>query len=300
MHGRRQVVVIGSGIVGAAIAYELGRRGAVVRVLDDRDPGQGATRASAGMLAPFTEARATRTFADLCVEGFDAYDDFVARLRTDSERSFEYARNGTVEVALDAEVAAHLEAHATALAGVAGTGARWVDAGHLAREEPALSRAAVGALVLESQGFVAVSDFVSATVAAARAHGVQFDVGSRVTEVECSPARCRVRTAGAAHDADQGGLVPALDEATWVEVRVGLRPASPDELPIIGRLPGAPGLVYATAHYRNGVLLAPITARIVADLVLEDRRHPALTELSPERFARPAAIPEETHAAPHR
>jgi glycine/D-amino acid oxidase-like deaminating enzyme len=45
-----------------------------------------------------------------------------------------------------------------------------------------------------------------------------------------------------------------------------------------------PGLVYATGHYRNGVLLAPLTARMVADLVLENREDPLLDGTRPQRF----------------
>jgi glycine/D-amino acid oxidase-like deaminating enzyme len=47
-----------------------------------------------------------------------------------------------------------------------------------------------------------------------------------------------------------------------------------------------PNLMYATGHYRNGVLLAPLTAQLVADAMLEDRRDPALAALAPSRFGR--------------
>jgi glycine oxidase len=79
-------------------------------------------------------------------------------------------------------------------------------------------------------------------------------------------------------------LVPQLDGASFAEVRVGLRPASPDSLPIVGRSSHLPGLIYATAHYRNGVLLAPLTAALVKDLVLESKDDPALHVMSPRRF----------------
>jgi glycine oxidase len=81
-----------------------------------------------------------------------------------------------------------------------------------------------------------------------------------------------------------GGLIPGARRAAFLDVRVGLRPGSPDDLPIIGTPEGAPGLIYATGHYRNGVLLAPLTAAVVADLVLEGRRDPVLDLLSPNRF----------------
>ncbi len=79
-------------------------------------------------------------------------------------------------------------------------------------------------------------------------------------------------------------LVPRLWQATFVGARVGLRPCTGDEMPMIGRSAKIPGLVYATGHYRNGVLLAPWTARAVADLVLDNREDPLLAVTSPQRF----------------
>jgi glycine oxidase len=79
-------------------------------------------------------------------------------------------------------------------------------------------------------------------------------------------------------------LVPRAWQAGFNGVRVGLRPATPDELPIVGRSTEVEGLVYATGHYRNGILLAPLTARLVADLVLEDREGPELAITRPQRF----------------
>lgn len=79
-------------------------------------------------------------------------------------------------------------------------------------------------------------------------------------------------------------LVPALGDATVVSAWAGLRPGSPDGLPVIGRLPGKDNVYVATGHFRNGVLLAPITGRFVADLVLSGRADKRLKPFSPERF----------------
>jgi glycine oxidase len=79
-------------------------------------------------------------------------------------------------------------------------------------------------------------------------------------------------------------LVPQLETASFAEVRVGLRPASPDALPVVGRSAHLPGLIYATGHYRNGVLLAPLTAALVKGLVLGSHGDPALDIISPARF----------------
>jgi glycine oxidase len=79
-------------------------------------------------------------------------------------------------------------------------------------------------------------------------------------------------------------LVPHLCQDTFAGARVGLRPATPDELPFMGRSHKLPGLVYATGHFRHGVLLAPLTGRVVADLVLENREDEVLRTTSPQRF----------------
>jgi glycine oxidase len=77
-------------------------------------------------------------------------------------------------------------------------------------------------------------------------------------------------------------LVPSLSVAVAGEAWAGLRPATPDGLPAIGPL--EEGLVAATGHFRNGILLAPVTAKLVADVVLSKAAHPALTLLDPKRF----------------
>jgi glycine oxidase len=93
-------------------------------------------------------------------------------------------------------------------------------------------------------------------------------------------------TAAGVRDLLEAGctLVPHLWQASFREVRVGLRPSSPDGLPIVGRSMVIPGLVYATGHYRNGVLLAPLTAALVKDVVLGSGADQALATLAPSRL----------------
>ena len=80
-------------------------------------------------------------------------------------------------------------------------------------------------------------------------------------------------------------LVPSLEGAHFEEVRVGFRPKTVDELPIIGRSETMPRVFYAMGHYRNGVLLAPLTAALMADLVLEDKERAELALVRPGRLA---------------
>ncbi len=79
-------------------------------------------------------------------------------------------------------------------------------------------------------------------------------------------------------------LLPALDDAAIIETWSGLRPDTPDHLPILGPTEIA-GLWIATGHFRNGILLAPITARLIAAW-LEGKPAPLpVEEFSPLRFA---------------
>jgi glycine oxidase len=90
---------------------------------------------------------------------------------------------------------------------------------------------------------------------------------------------------------DAHELVPGVSELEIEELSVGLRPGTPDNLPAIG--PGAAeGLTWATGHYRNGILLAPLTAElVVALLASEQALDPFLSTCSPARFAVAAPRP---------
>jgi glycine oxidase len=93
-----------------------------------------------------------------------------------------------------------------------------------------------------------------------------------------------VVTAGAVLELLRGAvdLVPALAESTLSEARYGFRPGTPDNAPCIGWL--RPGVLVATGHYRNGVLLAPVTADAVADLVLGGPDAGLAAPFAPDRF----------------
>jgi glycine oxidase len=83
---------------------------------------------------------------------------------------------------------------------------------------------------------------------------------------------------------DAQTAVPELAEAELIEVSTGLRPGSPDNAPIVGASTVS-GLVYATGHYRNGILLAPITADAVAALLTSGELPEAMRPFHPGRFA---------------
>jgi glycine oxidase len=364
-----RVAVVGAGVIGVAIADALAQRGAEAIVLDSRPPGLGASRASAGILAPYTEASPDSPLLPLGARSLALFDAFVQGAEARSGRVVDYARSGTLQVALSSDEAAHLADGAAWLAS-AHIEARWIEARDVASIEAAVTTTARGALLIEPHGFVGVRSLVLALVQSARLAGVVFhsdvDVISiaaraggvsitcrdrtvdadaavlaagswagriRVANLPVMPVRpvrgqllhlrwqgagmpsrvvwgpgCytvpwpdgsllvgatvedvgfdeRVTTAGIASLASTvTALLPAAAAAEFIEARAGLRPATPDGLPIIGIHPAAPGVCFATGHYRNGILLAPLTADLVTRLLLDRDTDHALTALSPARI----------------
>jgi glycine oxidase len=363
------IIVVGAGIVGAAVAYELARRGAQVRIVDERPVGMGATQASAGVLAPYIEAREDSAFLALTVRSLELFDEFIPRVSSDSGIAVPYKRTGTIDVAASDADMRNLQTTASVLAR-RGVQAVVLDAAGVRAEEPQVSEDAVGGLLIEAHGFVAAGELTRALVAAARARGAQVLEQSRVQRVTTRSGEAVVETSrgslagGAVVFApgswagqiaidgvsapvpvrpvrgqlmSLGWVGPPLRRVTWssrcylvpwddgtlllgatVEeagfderatvagvrdlldaaceivphawsagfrgARVGLRPATSDGLPIIGPSSAVPNLMYATGHYRNGVLLAPLTAELVADAMLDNRIDPLLAAVSPARF----------------
>ncbi|MDI6857770.1 MAG: glycine oxidase ThiO [Dehalococcoidia bacterium] len=79
-------------------------------------------------------------------------------------------------------------------------------------------------------------------------------------------------------------LAPVLGSICPADAWAGFRPGSGDGLPILGPVPDREGLTVATGHYRNGVLLSPITGRLIARSILDGSSNEALAPFSPSRF----------------
>ena len=362
------VAVIGAGVIGTAITYELAARGASVTLLDCRGTGLGSTQAAAGMLVPYLEGLG-RPLLPLATRSLEMYDAFVDRVSRDAGIRVGYHRGGSLQVLTSDQPADELK-HVASDARAAGLDCELLDA-HAAREaEPQLTPDVACALLIKSHGFVVPADLTGALSAAAIKHGARLrmperaqrveqrrehvsigiDNGTPVTaghvviaagswsghlDIEGVPAlpikpirgqlvqlasdapalkrivwgpRCylvpvdtrsifvgatvedagfdeRTTVAGVRDLLDAAcDLIPHLWQATFVGARAGLRPVTADEMPIVGRSAKIPRVVYATGHYRNGVLLAPLTARAIADLILDNREDPLMAAATPQRF----------------
>jgi glycine oxidase len=361
-----KVVVIGAGVIGAAVADALALRGARVTVIEMRAPGRGATQASAGLLVPFIEAHDESPLLDLAVRGLDRYDAFIDALRERSGCAIEYARTGTLEVAFTDHETDRLRVAERVLQG-RGVATDWLDSPAIRRAEPAVSEAAVAGLLTRAHGFVGVASLMKALLDSARMAGASFEQPVEAVRIDSSADRVdvaagprsytadwvvvasgswstRVRITGATTPAvrpirgqllhlawpegpsrsvwgaacytvpwsdgsllvgatveDVGfdehstvagvsqltnavrRLLPGSAQASIDGVRVGLRPATADGVPWIGPLSAAPRVVMATGHYRNGVLLAPLTADLVTRLIVDGEADPVLKATSPDR-----------------
>jgi glycine oxidase len=79
-------------------------------------------------------------------------------------------------------------------------------------------------------------------------------------------------------------ISPAVEALTLTDFWSGLRPRASDDLPVIGRSSEIGGLFFSTGHYRNGILLTPITGELLAEEILTGHAPKMLNAFSPDRF----------------
>ncbi|TMD59282.1 MAG: glycine oxidase ThiO [Chloroflexi bacterium] len=363
---RTDVLVIGGGIIGAAVADAVAAGGTPVVLLERAQVGSAASSGAAGLLAPLVEAEGPGPFLELALAGRAMFRDAAAALLRDTGVDVGYRETGTLRVAEDDGVARELR-HRVSWERERGLGVRWLEPAELASREPLLHEGLSGALFSADDHQVTSSALTHALARRAAARGAVIVeglgverllrvgdrvVGVRTTRGEEYRAKHVVLAAGpwsstlvprvtvrplkgqlvhlrsartlshpifgsdvyivakaddrivvGATVEDVGfdwapreeatrslldrafRLIPALRDAEVLDAWAGLRPGTPDRLPIIGVRRDAQGLIFATGHFRNGVLLSLITGRIVAAIAAGEPSPVDIAAFSPERFA---------------
>jgi glycine oxidase len=373
------VVVIGGGVIGLAVAWRAAQRGRSVCVIERAELGGGASHVAAGMLAPVTEADPGElALLELGLRSARAWPAFADELAVASELDPGLRRCGALVVARDRDEAEALDRE-LALRERLGLAVQRLLPSAARRLEPALAptmrlalavpgdhatnpRATVTALAEAGRrvGVVLCTGRTVERVTSERAKiaGVQLDDGSVVATtcvvvaagawsgaiaglppVALRPVKGQIMrlrdprgpgmlerivrfeggylvprgdgryvlgatseergfdttvTAGGLYELlrDAGELVPGIHELVVEETSAGLRPATPDNAPLLGRCEEIDGLVWATGHHRNGILLAPVTADIVVDALDGAGAPPAFRA---ERFAAAATARRHEH-----
>lgn len=368
------VLVIGGGVIGCAVAYAAASAGLRVTLIEGDRLGSGASGAAAGMLAPQVEAHQPDDFLAFGLAGRAEYARLAPALLEEAGLDVEYRQTGVLRVALEEREAVDLRGRAV-WQRERGLAAVWLDPAQVGQLEPAFAGAAgrrlVGALWLPEESQVRSPRLVQGLAIAARRKGVAFREGLPALDLLCAEGRIEavltpagpfaagtvVLAAGAwsgtlaaaagvtlpiepikgqiialgslmrapqhilwsgqcyvAPKADGQVIVGATEERAAFDRRPtlsgmlqlalgatnllpelgrlpietqwgGLRPAVPDRLPVIGWAPSYTNLLLATAHYRNGVLLGPLTGKLVTELLLRQEPSWDLGPYAPQRLA---------------
>lgn len=181
------VIVVGAGLIGLAIAFELAERGAAVRVYDRGEPGRAASWAGAGMLAPYTEDVADEAMLAMGVTSLAQYPAFIERVRSASGLDPHLHLEGIVHAAYDD---AQLERLACLTRRLSKRGVAFdlLDRSSLVSCEPWLGANVVGGLCIHGEGYVDNRRLGRALAAACIARGVTVAHASSVA-VECDERR---------------------------------------------------------------------------------------------------------------
>ncbi len=265
-----QVIVIGGGVVGLAVAWRLAQRGASVMVLERGEPGRGTSRVAAGMIAPISEATAREeTLLRLGVASARLYPEFIAELREASGCDPGYLRCGTLIAARDRDEAEALERERD-LRRRFDLAVELLLPSEARRLEPALAPTLRGALAVQDDHAIEPVKLVSALVAACRKAGVELRTGTEVAELDLPNVRladgrniagdCVIIAAGV-WSAALPGLPP--------DARIPLRPVKGQILRL--RDPAGPGLVSRALRLPGAYLVPRGDGRYVLGATVEER-----------------------------
>ncbi|MEX2529483.1 MAG: glycine oxidase ThiO [Gemmatimonadota bacterium] len=216
---RAELVVVGGGVIGLAVARVAAELELDVLVLERGRVGSEASHAAAGMLSPIGEALDPGPFLDFGLRSLRSYPAFAVELEEESGVEVGFEGGGKVRVALSPAEEGRLRRH-HAWSARSGFTTRWLDPAELARAEPAVAPEARGGLLIEGDCRVDNRALVQALLISARRRGVEIREGEPVRGVQGEGGRIRgVRLS-------DGGIVEAdtvlLAAGAWCAELEGL------------------------------------------------------------------------------
>jgi glycine oxidase len=182
------IVVIGAGLIGLSLAYELAKRGADVRVVDAHDSAASASWASAGRLAPFTETEGGDELENFLATALGVYQVFVKELHKRTGVDPYLRIDGIIEVAHDDAALIRLQERAASLV-ARGIHAHWFEPDEVRRLEPALGPATLGASLIEDEGQIDNRELGRALRMACADVGVQIEERTGTVALEADARR---------------------------------------------------------------------------------------------------------------
>ncbi|MDQ2629457.1 MAG: FAD-dependent oxidoreductase, partial [Actinomycetota bacterium] len=176
------VVFVGGGVIGLSCAWRAAQQGARVAVLERGDPGGGATRVAAGMLAPVGELTfGEPELLELTLAAARMYPEFVAELEAQTGQSTGYERLGALHVALDRDEAAQLR-RVHDLQRSLDLGAEWLSTRQCRELEPGLAPSFHGGVLAGGEAAVDPRALTAVLVAACQKEGVEVRTGTEVVD----------------------------------------------------------------------------------------------------------------------
>jgi glycine oxidase len=206
------VVVVGGGVIGLSCAWRLAQRGARVAVVERGEPGCGATRVAAGMLAPVGELTfGEPELLELTLAAARLYPEFVAELESASGEDTGYEQLGALHVALDRDEAAQLR-RVHDLQRSLELEAEWLPPRRCRELEPGLTPSFHGGVLAPGEAAVDPRALTLALVSALHAEGAEVRTGTEVVDGIFEGERIvgvRVQPTGASSDVKQSEVLRA-------------------------------------------------------------------------------------------
>jgi glycine oxidase len=182
------IVIIGAGLIGLSVAYELAKRGADVRVVEANESAASASWASAGRMAPFTESDGGDEEENFLATALGLYQVFVKELHKRTGVDPYLRIDGIIEVAHDDAAVVRLRARVESLVG-RGIHAHWLEPDEVRRLEPFLGPATLGASLIEDEGQIDNRELGRALRLACVDVGVQLEEQSGPVSLETDERR---------------------------------------------------------------------------------------------------------------